>query len=44
MIEKEEFLKIDGLPSEFVDPIVNTLMTDPVRLPHSHVFDLLNIS
>lgn len=25
------------IPEEFVDPIVSTLMTDPVKLPHSNV-------
>lgn len=35
--EKENQKALEDAPDEFLDPIMSTLMTDPVILPSSHV-------
>lgn len=35
--EKENQKALEDAPEEFLDPIMSTLMTDPVILPSSHV-------
>lgn len=34
---------LTDIPNEFIDPLINTLMTDPVKLPHSNVIIVLII-
>jgi hypothetical protein len=37
--EREEVLAAGSPPDELLDPLLCTLMTDPVRTPSGHVFD-----
>ena len=40
---EEEEADLGEVPDDFLDPIMGTLMTDPVRLPSGDVMDRSNI-